>query len=206
MNLHDSPSLTTHSSNKRNWLKWTMSGALAPLLTTHGPASAAKQGPRSRYFPNVMVDTHEGGKLRFYDDLVQGKIVIFNMMYSVCTGICPGNTANLLRVQEILGNRVGKDIFMISMTLQPVFDTPNALRDYVKLYNIRPGWTFLTGKPDEMESIRRKLGFFNDDPAIDRKLSNHTGMLRVGNERLDRWFMMPALSQPQQIAHAIRQL
>lgn len=198
--------MTAYSSTKRDWLKWTLSGALAPLLATHGTASAAKPGPRSNYFPNVLVDTHEGKKLRFYDDVVHGKIVVFNMMYSVCTGICPSNTANLLRVQEALGDRVGKDVFMVSMTLQPVFDTPDALRDYVKRYNIRAGWTFLTGKPDEMENIRRKLGFFNDDPAIDQKLSNHTGMLRVGNETLDRWFMMPALSQPQQIAHAIRQL
>lgn len=198
--------MSAYSSTKRDWLKWTLGGAVAPLLATHGPASAAKPGPRSRYFPNVVVDTHEGKKLRFYDDMVHGKIVVFNMMYSVCTGICPSNTANLLRVQEALGNRMGRDVFMVSMTLQPAFDTPEALRDYVRRYNIQPGWTFLTGKPDEMDTIRRKLGFFNNDPAIDQKLANHTGMLRIGNETLDRWFMMPALSPPQQIAHAIRQL
>jgi protein SCO1 len=194
-----------HDTTKRDWLKWMGSASLAPALVT-STSVLAKAGPRAGYFPNTTVQTHDGKKLRFYDDVVQGKIVIFNMMYAVCTGICPGNTANLRRVQQALGSRLGKDIFMVSMTLQPQFDTPQALQDYVKRYDIQPGWMFITGQPNEMDVIRRKLGFFNDDPKIDGDLANHTGMVRVGNERLDRWFMMPALSRPQQMARAILQL
>ena len=193
-------------SGKRNWLRWAGSAALAPVLAASRPALAAPGGLGANYFPNSVVQTHDGRKLRFYDDIVRGKVVVFNMMYSVCTGICPGNTANLLRVQEALGNRVGKDIFMVSMTLQPGFDSPQALNDYVKSYGIKPGWTFLTGEPKEMDAIRRKLGFFNDDPKIDADLANHTGMVRIGNDSLDRWFMMPALSAPKQIARSILQL
>lgn len=198
--LHDS---------KRNCLKWMSSAALVPVLAASGAASAGmanKKGPRADYFPNALLDTHDGRKLRFYDDIVHGKVVVFNMMYSVCTGICPGNTVNLMQVQEALGRRLGKDIFMYSMTLQPEFDTPRALREYVKRYNIKPGWTFLTGPPKEMDLIRRKLGFFNDDPRIDADLANHTGMVRIGNETLDRWFMMPALSSPKQLAREIMQI
>lgn len=191
--------------SKRDWLKWAGSAALAPALAVAAP-EAEKAGPRAAYFPNTLVQTHDGRSLRFYDDVVRGKIVVFNMMYAVCTGICPGNTANLRQVQQALGSRLGKDIFMVSMTLQPQFDTPQALMAYVKHYDIQPGWTFITGQPKEMDVIRRTLGFFNDDPKIDRDLANHTGMVRVGNERLDRWFMMPALSRPQQIARAILQL
>jgi protein SCO1 len=191
--------------SKRDWLKWVGGAALAPVLATSG-ATNAKTGPRAAYFPNTIVQTHEGEKLRFYDDIVQGKIVIFNMMYTVCTGICPGNTANLLQVQEALGKRLGKDIFMYSMTLQPEFDRPKDLKDYVKRYGIKPGWSLLTGQPTEMDNIRRKLGFFNDNPRIDANLANHTGMLRIGNEKLDRWFMMPALSSPKQIAREILQM
>ena len=191
---------------KRDWLKWVGSAALAPVLAASGPALAASAGPRAGYFPNTIVQTHDGRKLRFYDDIVRGKVVVFNMMYSVCTGICPGNTANLLQVQQALGDRLGKDIFMVSMTLQPEFDTPKALNDYAKSYGIKPGWTFLTGQPKEMDVIRRKLGFFNNDPKIDADLANHTGMVRIGNEALDRWFMMPALSAPRQIARSILQL
>jgi protein SCO1 len=206
MNSNNSIAERAEPNSKRDWLKWMGGAALAPVLAASGPARAAPAGPRAGYFPNTIVQTHDGRKLRFYDDVVRGKVVVFNMMYSVCTGICPGNTANLLQVQQALGSRLGKDIFMVSMTLQPEFDTPKALQDYVKSYGIKPGWTFLTGQPKEMDVIRRKLGFFNDDPKIDSDLANHTGMVRIGNETLDRWFMMPALSAPKQIARAILQV
>ena len=206
MNSNDTMLGDSPQRSKRDWLKWAGSAALAPVLTASAPALAAKPGPRAGYFPNTVVQTHDGKKLRFYDDVVHGKVVMFNMMYSVCTGICPGNTANLLQVQQALGDRLGKDIFMVSMTLQPEFDTPKALNDYVKSYGIKPGWMFLTGQPKEMDVIRRKLGFFNDDPKIDSDLANHTGMVRVGNETLDRWFMMPALSSPQLMARSILQM
>ena len=205
MNTDNLSSEVSTLNSKRDWLKWVGGAALAPVLATTG-ATRTKTGPRADYFPNTIVQTHEGEKLRFYDDIVQGKIVIFNMMYTVCTGICPGNTANLLQVQEALGKRLGKDVFMYSMTLQPEFDRPKDLKDYVKRYGIKPGWSLLTGQPTEMEIIRRKLGFFNDNPKIDANLANHTGMLRIGNEKLDRWFMMPALSSPKQIAREILQM
>lgn len=208
MNTHDTAFEHGLHDSKRHCLKWMSGAALLPVLAASGPASAGlatKKGPRADYFPNVLLDTHDGRKLRFYDDIVHGKVVVFNMMYSICTGICPGNTVNLMQVQEALGARLGKDIFMYSLTLQPEFDTPKALQDYVKRYNIKPGWTFLTGQPKEMDLIRRKLGFFNDDPRIDADLANHTGMVRIGNETLDRWFMMPALGSPKQLAREIMQ-
>lgn len=206
MTAHPTSMDNANVTTKRDWLKWAGGSALAPLLVMPGAALAAKAGPRERYFPNTIVQTHTGKKLRFYDDVVRGKVVVFNMMYSVCTGICPSNTANLREVQEALGKRLGKDIFMYSMTLQPQFDTPQALQEYVNRYSIGPGWTFLTGKPAEMEVIRRKLGFYNDDPKIDSDLLNHTGMVRAGNESLDRWFMLPALARPKRIARSILEL
>jgi protein SCO1 len=193
------------SNSKRDWLKWLGGAALGPVLASTSAAKTAQAGPRAGYFPNTMVQTHDGRHLRFYDDLVKGKVLVFNMMYAVCTGICPGNTANLRAVQAALGHRLGKDIAMVSMTLQPQLDSPSALRDYVKRYEIGPGWTFITGKPAEMEVIRRKLGFYNPDPVLDAELANHTGMVRIGNEKLDRWFMMPALSKPARMARTILQ-
>ena len=166
----------------------------------------SRPGPRANYFPNTRVHTHDGRTLRFYDDVIKGRVVAINMMYTACTGICPGNTANLKRVQAELSSRLGRDVFMYSLTLRPDVDTPEALREYVERYEIPKGWTFLTGKPAEMDVIRRKLGFFNDDPAIDADLNNHTGMVRIGNEALDRWAMSPALGSPKQIARAILHL
>ena len=205
--LRDAPTSEAQAS-KRDCLKWLGRGALLPVTLAAGAASPslrAAPGPRANYFPNSIVQTHDGRSLRFYDDVVRGKIVLFNMMYAVCTGICPGNTANLREVQAALGSRLGQDVFMVSMTLQPESDTPEVLSDYVESYGIKPGWLFLTGKPKEMDLIRRKLGFFNDDPAIDGDLTNHTGMLRLGNERLDRWSMMPSLAKPDQIARKVLQ-
>ena len=72
-----------------------------------------------RSFPNVTLTTHDGKKVKFYDDLIKDKIVIINFMYVKCDGKCPGTTANLVQVQKLLGNRVGKDIFIYSITLKP---------------------------------------------------------------------------------------
>lgn len=164
-------------------------------------------GPRADYFPNSVLQTHEGKKLRFYDDVVKGdKIVVFNMMYTVCTNICPPNTANLLRVQEMLGERMGRDVFFYSLTLRPEMDTPQALMAYARQYGVKPGWTLLTGRPGDMEIIRRKLGFFDRDPQADANLAQHTGMVRIGNEAFDRWSMMPALLTPKQLFNSITRL
>jgi protein SCO1/2 len=188
--------------SKRNFLKGALSLAAVPSLSVAAPAPR-RAGPRDGYFPNALLQTHDGRTVRFYDDLVRGKTVIFNMMYAVCTGVCPATTANLIQVQRKLGDRVGRDIFMYSLTLRPEFDTPAALRDYVKQYDIGPGWNFLTGNPAEMDLIRRRLGFYDVDPVADAELSQHTGMIRFGDERRDRWAMSPAASSASQIARTI---
>jgi protein SCO1/2 len=193
-------------TTKRMFLKTAAAGAaLSPALA--GATRPELPGPRANYFPNFLLETHEGKKLRFYDDVVRGnKIVVFNMMYTVCANICPPNTANLLQVQEMLGERMGRDIFFYSLTLRPEMDTPNALLAYSKLYGVKPGWSFLTGKPGDMEIIRRKLGFFDRDPQADANLSQHIGMVRIGNEAFDRWSMMPALLTPRQLVNSILRL
>jgi protein SCO1/2 len=188
------------------FLNKAMAGAaLSPAIAFAREAQSA--GPRSNYFPNAVLETHEGKKVRFYDDVVKGnKIVVFNMMYTVCTNICPPNTANLMQVREMLGDRMGRDIFFYSLTLQPEIDTPPALQAYARQYGIKPGWTLLTGKRGDMEVIRRKLGFYDPDPEADADLSQHTGMVRMGNEAYDRWSMMPALLTPKQLVNSILRL
>ena len=109
-----------------------------------------------RSFPNVTLTTHEGKKVRFYDDLIKDKIILINFMYVKCDGICPGTTANLVNVQKMLGDRVGRDIFMYSITLKPEEDTPEVLNRYAKAYKTKPGWLFLTGEPKDVELLRRK--------------------------------------------------
>src|SRR3989449_3130277 len=88
-----------------------------------GDATSPRPGPRAGYFPNVLLRTHENKTVRFYDDLVKGKIVLINFMYAKCEGLCPRQTANLVQVQQALGKHVGRDIFMYSITLKPEQDS-----------------------------------------------------------------------------------
>ncbi|HET8783708.1 MAG TPA: SCO family protein, partial [Pyrinomonadaceae bacterium] len=131
-------------------------------------------------------------------------IVIFNMFYAKCEGICTPITRNLVRLQKILGDRVGKDIFMYSITLKPQEDTPQTLKDYAEAYKVGPGWKFLTGSPKDIELLRRKLGFFDRDPARDAVKSNHINMLRWGNEPHTLWAGCPASLAPNKIVKELR--
>jgi protein SCO1 len=167
------------------------------------PAPGNKPGPRAGYFPNFVLTTHEGKQVRFYDDLIRGKIVAINMMYADCSGICPTMTANLLKVQQALGERVGRDIFMYSITLRPSQDTPDVLQTYAKHHGVGPGWQFLTGKPAEIDILRRRLGFAELDPQRDRDTTNHTGLIRYGNEQIDSWATIAALGLPSEIVRVI---
>jgi len=137
---------------------------------------ASREKTRKKYFPNFELTTHEGKRVKFYDDLIKDKIVVINFMYAKCEGICVPITENLKRVQKLLGNRVGKDIFMYSITLKPEEDTPEKLKHYVHMHHIKPGWTFLTGKPDEIEMLRRKMGLYTSNTKQDKILTNHIGM------------------------------
>ena len=112
--------------------------------------SAEREAIRERYFPNVVLTTHLGKEVRFYDDLIKGKIVTINFMFTTCPKVCPRITENLVKVQKLLGHRVGRDIFMYSITLDPEYDTSPVLKKYAKIHHVGAGWLFLTGKPDDI--------------------------------------------------------
>jgi protein SCO1/2 len=160
---------------------------------------------RRNLFLNIPLITHEGREVRFYDDLVKGKTVLLNVMYTVCAAeaICPLGTANLVEVQKILGPRVGRDVFMYSITLDPANDTPGVLKSYAKAFGVKPGWEFLTGEKEDIERLRRSLGYFDLDPVVDKDPSQHSGMVRYGIEPLERWAGCPILSRPEWIATSL---
>lgn len=158
---------------------------------------------RRRYFPNLTLLTHEGRTVRFYDDLVKDKLVLFNFMYATCTGICPTVMLNLARVRKILGDRVGRDIFLYSLTLKPQEDTVPVLAEYAGKHGLEAGWSLLTGKPEDLEVLRKNLGFYDSNPQRDKDLANHIGLVRYGNEPLMRWAACPGMSEPAWIAKEI---
>lgn len=164
---------------------------------------SSRERIRDRYFPNLVLTSHEGRKLRFYDDLVKDKIVVFNMFYAKCEGVCSPVTRNLVRVQKLLGNRMGKDIFFYSFSLKPKEDTVPALKHYAEMHKVKPGWLFLTGSVDDIEILRRKLGYVDPDPEVDKEINNHIAVLKYGNEPLERWGGCPGRQSPEAIAEAI---
>lgn len=166
-------------------------------------ADSTREKLQKRYFPNFELTTHDGKKVHFYDDLIKDKIVVINFMYVKCQGVCMPVTMNLKRVQNLLGDRVGRDIFMYSITLKPDEDTPQELKRYVRAHKIKKGWTFLTGKPDEINTLRRSLGFKDAKAKLDQDLTNHTGMVKYGNEARQWWAMFPGEANAPWIVESI---
>ncbi|MGX4642542.1 SCO family protein [Massilia sp. SYSU DXS3249] len=187
---------------RRVFIAAGIGGTVFPAIS--GSTSPSGAGMSVDGFPNPVLATHTGERIRFHDDVVRGRrVLLLNMMYAACGNVCPPNTANLLQVQQLLRGRMGRDIFFYSLTLQPELDRPADLRAYARRYGIGAGWTFLTGAPRDMDAVRRKLGFYDPDPAVDADLSQHAGMVRIGNHALDRWSMMPSLLPPGRLARTL---
>lgn len=155
-------------------------------------------------FPDAVLTGHDGKPYRFYSDLIAGKIVFINFMYARCRGICPGNTEALAKVHDALGERMGKDVFMVSLSVDPAEDTPEALRFYMETREAagRKGWTFAVGTPADTEVIRRVLGAYDPDPVADAVVTNHSGMVTFGNDRNNRWAALPTTSNLGQVLHS----
>ena len=184
----------------------------AAFLAGAGAMAAARTTPvvqnprelmRQRRFPNVPLLTHTGKEVRFYDDVLKDKKVVINFFYTSCTNICSPVTQNIRAAKLLLGD-FAKDIHFYSISLTPISDDPTALRNYMSAHQVGNGWTFLTGKPDNIERVRRGLGFAQGSPAEDADITNHAGMLRIGNERLVSWGHAVAITSGRSIARMIR--
>ena len=173
------------------------SAAAAALLPAPGTALAG--GPwGADYFPNASLTTQDGKVVRFYDDLLKGKSVAINLIYTHCSASCPLETAKLTQVQRILGDRVGKDIFFYSISIDPTRDTPEVLKAYMQKYHIGPGWLFLTGKEEDIKLVAKKLGLSSLTDLSNR--DGHMPSLMIGNEPSGRWMRQSAVDNPRFLA------
>src|SRR5882724_1609690 len=159
---------------------------------------------QQRHLPNVELITQDNHKVHFYTDLVKDRRVVIQFMFTRCKDVCPIITHHLVEVQRLLKGRVGSDIFFYSITLSPEEDSPQDLKAFAKMHGVGPGWTFLTGKPDDIMLLRKSLGYFYDNPKEDADRNNHSGMIMVGTEPLMRWAMCPGGSDPKWIATVIQ--
>lgn len=156
------------------------------------------------HFPNVELITQHGKKVRFYDDLIKGKVVALELIYTTCKYSCPLETARLVQLQKLLGDRMGKDVFFYSITIDPEHDTPEVLKAYAEKYHVGPGWLFLTGKPADIKLISKKLGL--DKLPNGNDPDGHMPSLLIGNEATGIWMRNSALDNTKFMALKIEQM
>jgi protein SCO1 len=175
------------------------------LFTASG-GNACVPGAKScgaERIPNIVMRTHEGARVKFYDDLVKGKQVIINMMYASCEGQCPAITSRLVDVHRALGARMGRDLFMYSISLKPEQDDPAALKSFADMHGaLLPGWTFLTGDAYDIETLRFAL-FRHDHIKFDLDLDSHAGQLRIINDATNRWTHVTPLASKRTVLQHI---
>jgi protein SCO1/2 len=159
------------------------------------PADAA-----AKYFPNTELITQDNQKVKFYEDLLKDKFVLINFMFTTCQAICPPMTANLSRVQSLLGEQARKQVTLISISVDPTTDTPERLKEYANKFKAQPGWYFLTGEKQNVELVSYKLGGFVKDK------NEHNAIIIVGNVRTGEWAKMYALAKPSEIVAKVNQM
>jgi len=162
---------------------------------------AVDQDAKARaYFTDLPVVTHNGQEKRFYSDMLKDKVVLINLFFGKCENSCPMVHTKLSKLQGILREYMGKQIFFISITIDPEPDTPEALKKYSKNFNPLEGWSFVTGKPEDIRTITRKLGQVHDD------IKGHSPFLMVGDVKRARWKkIMPNITN-KDLANFLRNL
>jgi protein SCO1/2 len=203
------------------WLLWTVAviattglehvTPVARLMARSGPgdvvhaqersiaqqSATVGQTPAQRYFTDIVLLNQDGEQMRFYSDLLQGKVVIINSFFATCRDSCLPMNRNLERVQQALGDRVGKDVRIISISVDPTVDTVASLKEYAKTFHARPGWYFLTGAKQNVDAVQRKLGQFVDDKQ------NHVNLIIVGNERTGLWKKAFGLARSEELVKVV---
>lgn len=165
----------------------------APATATNNSTSSSAE----KYFTDVVLLNQDGEKMRFYSDLLKGRTVIINSFFATCQGSCLPITRNLEKVQEALGDRLGKDAFMISISVDPTVDTPGELKAFGKKFHARPGWYFLTGSKENVDFVLKKLGQF-----VENK-NDHLNLVIVGNDRTGLWKKAFGLAKSEELVKVV---
>lgn len=172
----------------------------APAVSVSQPiddGTNRTSAPEALHIPDAHVYDQNGNRLNFYTDLVKGKTVAISFIFTTCTTICPPLTATFRRVQQGLGERIGRDIYLISVSVDPSTDVPERLRDFAAKFKAGPGWTFVTGDKAEINLLLKALG-----TAVADK-NNHTPMILVGNDATGYWTRTYGLASPTTLVKVI---
>jgi protein SCO1/2 len=154
------------------------------------------------HFLNIELINQDGKKLRFYDDLIKGKIVVIQFMFTNCDRLCPMVTPNLVKMQKELDKQAPNQVHIVSISVDPEHDTPAALKAYAAKFHVGPNWQFLTGRKSEIEGLRRELGVFDPENTT----FEHMNVVTVGKEPTGQWFCIRALIRPDVLAYSVLRL
>lgn len=168
----------------------------APPREQTKPATEAK-GLGRPAVPDVEAQDQDGRPLRFYTDLIKGRTVMLNFVFTSCTYICRLQGASFSKLQAALGDRLGKDVTLISVSLDPVRDTPERLKSWGARYGARPGWTFVTGGKAEMDKLLRAL---TGDPS---GVTEHSAVVLIGNYDRGVWIRGDGLDDPARLIQSL---
>lgn len=150
----------------------------------------------SQRIPNARVLDQNRRQLNFYNDLIKGRNVVINFIFTTCTAICPSLTATFKKVQDEARSR-GAELQLISISVDPTVDTPERLMDFAKKFKAGDGWAFVTGEKAEIDSLLQAFGV-----AVADK-NDHTPMILIGNDRANQWTKTSGLSSPRSIVNLI---
>ena len=156
-----------------------------------------RRAAKAPVIPDVMVLDQDNRQLHFYSDLVQGRKVAINFIFTTCTTICPPLTANFARIQKMMRARGEMDLHLISISVDPENDTPERLKSYATLFHAQPGWTFVTGNRADLERIWKA---FNINLAAKQ---DHPPTVAIGNESLHQWVYASGLTTASKLMGAI---
>jgi protein SCO1/2 len=166
----------------------SVSQAKVPPNPTASPAP--NLSPAHKYFSDVELIDQNGEKFRFYSDLLKDKVVVISSFMATCISACPPKNRNLEKIQEAAGDRLGKDVLILSISVDPVTDTPEKLKDYAKRFHAQPGWHFLTGKKENVDWALYKIGQYTEDKQ------DHVNIIVMGNEGTGLWKKAFGLAAP----------
>jgi len=166
-------------------------------LLAANTASSAPEYARKMVIPEVDVLDQNGNALHFYSDLIKGKTVAINFIFTNCTTICPPLAATFARVQKEMGDKVGRDVHFISISVDPLTDTPERLKAWGAKFKAGPGWTFVTGDKEQIDKLLYALG-----ASVSRR-EDHSPTVIVGNDVKGVWTRTYGLARPAQLTELI---
>jgi protein SCO1 len=187
---------------RRRFLALCLVPALASGAAQGGPGADEVEEARARaYFTDTELLTQDGKPVRFYSDVVKGRVVCLSFIFSRCVEACPLIAQKLNQVRRELGDRFGRDVSFASISVDPGFDTPRELRRFAERQRaVHPAWTFLTGAKANVEAVLRRLGAWPDEPG------DHSTAFVAGNARTRHWIKVRPDAPPEAVAALLRQL